>query len=260
MHLVYMDESGNSGTNLLDHQQPIFVLGALIIEESLWQDLERDLEVAVEQHFPAPRDARFELHANEMRNGKGCFKNVSLDSRLGLWHACMEIAARHDLKFVYRSIAKRRFATWLVDKFGEGVVINPHVVAFPLVAQVINSYLVSLSEDALAIFISDENQDVSPDIEKTIRLLRVTEEDIRLNRIIEKGFFIDSSKSLALQLCDLCTFAARKREEQRNGFRVTPVDEKAVQLLEPLIHRGSESLEDVLAWIEQEQKKGAARD
>jgi hypothetical protein len=142
----------------------------------------------------------------------------------------------------------------------EGVVINPHVVAFPLVAQVINSYLVSLSEDALAIFISDENKDVSPDIEKTIRLLRVTEEDIRLNRIIEKGFFIDSSKSLALQLCDLCTFAARKREEQRNGFRVTPVDEKAVQLLEPLIHRGSESLDDVLAWIEQEQKKGAARD
>jgi len=28
MHLIYLDESGNSGTNLTDPQQPIFVLGA----------------------------------------------------------------------------------------------------------------------------------------------------------------------------------------------------------------------------------------
>jgi ABC-type dipeptide/oligopeptide/nickel transport system permease component len=31
MNLIYFDESGNSGTNLADPQQPIFVLGALIV-------------------------------------------------------------------------------------------------------------------------------------------------------------------------------------------------------------------------------------
>jgi hypothetical protein len=37
MHLVYFDESGNSGNNLNDAEQPIFVLGALIVPETCWQ-------------------------------------------------------------------------------------------------------------------------------------------------------------------------------------------------------------------------------
>jgi hypothetical protein len=34
MHLVYLDESGNTGTDLKDKQQPIFVLAALIVSET----------------------------------------------------------------------------------------------------------------------------------------------------------------------------------------------------------------------------------
>ena len=35
MHLIYLDESGQTGTNLKDPVQPIFVLGALIVPESV---------------------------------------------------------------------------------------------------------------------------------------------------------------------------------------------------------------------------------
>lgn len=37
MHLIYIDESGNTGKNLADPQQPVFVLGALVIPEGSWQ-------------------------------------------------------------------------------------------------------------------------------------------------------------------------------------------------------------------------------
>jgi hypothetical protein len=36
MHLIYLDESGQTGTNLRDTVQPVFVLGALVVPESCW--------------------------------------------------------------------------------------------------------------------------------------------------------------------------------------------------------------------------------
>jgi hypothetical protein len=45
--LIYFDESGQTGTNLRDAVQPVFVLGALIVPESVWLALERDLQTAI---------------------------------------------------------------------------------------------------------------------------------------------------------------------------------------------------------------------
>jgi hypothetical protein len=41
MYLIYLDESGNSGNNLNDAQQPIFVLCAMIVPVDQWLRLER---------------------------------------------------------------------------------------------------------------------------------------------------------------------------------------------------------------------------
>jgi len=140
------------------------------------------------------------------------------------------------------------------------VLINPHVVAFQLISQVINAFLAQQPGHALGIFISDENKEIAPDVEKSIRLLRGVDTVLQLDHIIEKGFFIDSKKSLVLQLCDLCTFAARKKEEGKAGLELRSTDSEAIKLLEPLIHRGNEGLPDVLAWITEQEKKKAAKD
>jgi hypothetical protein len=260
MYLVYLDESGNSGTNLNDQQQPIFVLGALIVEETKWRDVEEGLESIVEAHFPSPRPPHFEMHGTELRNGKGYFRGFPVTERLDAWHECMQFAEEQGLNFVYRAIDKKRYLGWLVDTFGEGVLINPHVVAFPLIAQVTNAFLAGEPGSALGIFISDENTEIAPDVEKSIRLLRGADTHLKLDHIIEKGFFIDSKKSLVLQLCDLCAFAARKKEEQKAGIEIRSTDHEAIRLLDPLIHVGKEGLQDVLAWIAAQEKEKAARD
>ncbi|MCL2647488.1 MAG: DUF3800 domain-containing protein [Phycisphaerales bacterium] len=43
MQLAYLDESGNTGLNFNDPQQPIFVLCAMLVAEDKWQSLEHDL-------------------------------------------------------------------------------------------------------------------------------------------------------------------------------------------------------------------------
>lgn len=260
MYLVYLDESGNTGNNLQETQQPVFVLCALLVPESKWLLIEMELQASIDRFFPSPRPLDFEVHANEIINPRHYFRQFPVRHRLDFVEDWMRIAARHELKVIYRAIVKKRFARWLQTTFGSGVLINPHVAAFALVAQVVNEYLKLVAGAPLGILISDENKDVIHDVEKAIRLLRGDPSSLRLSQIIEKGFFIESDKSLFLQLCDLCAFCARRLEEQKAGVPVKSVDQNIIPWIRPLVHHGTEPLPDVLTWLQDQQKKGAARD
>lgn len=256
MYLLYFDESGNSGTNLADPQQPVFVLGALVVPETSWQAVETDLEQTLKSHLPPPLPDNFEMHAGDLRQGTGYFKGtgISVAQRIALRDAWLRVAQKHGLRFIYRAITKSRYERWMKSTFGSNIAINPHLAAFPLVAQVANNYLRNLSKDALGIIISDDNREVVDDIERFLKLLRATSGALRLDRIIEKGFFIDSRKSLLIQLADMCALHARKDEERKIGLPAKSIDDSGITLLKELVHRGEESFPDVIQWLQQVQK------
>ena len=257
MQLVYFDESGNSGNNLNDPQQPIFTLGSLIVPEECWQELEGDLESSLAAHFPDISNAGIEIHAGDLRASRGAFKGVPVAARIGLRDAWLKVARDHALKFVYRSIEKKSYQKWLHATFGVGVSINPHIAAFALVALVVNEYLTD--RKTLGIFISDENKEIVRDVEKSIRQLRLSAGPLRLSQIIEKGFFIDSTKSRILQLCDVCVLQARKKEEEKAGLPPKTFDIEGIKLIEPLVHRGNERIRDVLEWLKKEQTAAGSK-
>lgn len=250
MHLIYLDESGNTGNHLNDPQQPIFVLGALIVPETCWQALERDLEQTLSSLFPDIASAGEEIHAGDLRANRGAFKGVPASKRVELRDAWMKLAQSHQLRFVYRSIEKSKYQIWLRETFGAGVTINPHIAAFPLVALVVNGFL--RKSRNLGILISDDNKEVVKDLEKSTKQLRLADGPIKLSQIVEKCFFIDSTKSRILQLCDLCSLHARKKEEGKSSSEnLKAFDANGITLLEPLIYRGNEQIWDVLEWLKQ---------
>lgn len=256
MHLIYLDESGNSGGNLNDPNQPVFALCALVVSESRWQKLEAALSAEIGKHWAGPVPESFEIHAAELMNPRTDYvRHATPDQRLALMTSWLSAAKSHDVRLVYRTIVKKRYASWLSSTFGSGVMINPHVAALALVSQVVNSYLVSLPGKPLGIFISDENQQVARDVDKSIRLLRSAEGPLRLTQIIEKGFFIESHKSLVLQLCDLCAYIVRRKEEGMTGGKAKPVDEVLWKQLSPMTVVGDERMPDVIQWLEGGQKK-----
>ena len=261
MHLIYFDESGNTGLNLSDNSQPVFLLCALAVPADQWQQIESELVEARRQIYPDPVPDNFEVHGAEILNpGKGSFyRGKPLEGRLDLYKAWIEVAKAHSLRLFTRAIAKKRYASWLAENFGTGVVINPHIAAFALLSQVVNQYLGNLEPPSLGILISDENHEVVRDIEKSIRGLRFDTGVLRLANIIEKGFFIQSHHSHLLQLCDLCTYSIRKYEEAKLGRQLSYPAEVISGLAEPLLHRGPEGMPDVLGWLQQQYKKGAAR-
>ncbi len=255
MYLVYFDETGNTGTNLDDAQQRVFVLGAMVVPEAIWQDLEKGLQAAVDATFPQPRPEGFEIHGGDLRNGQGYFRDFSVGVRVAFRDRWLALAHQHGVKFIYRPIDKGRFRSWVHDTLGSGVKINPYVVAFPLVARVVDEYLAVCSEKPLGIFVFDENKEVVHDIEKSMSILRGINSALRLGRVVEKGFFIDSVKSVVLQLCDVCLYSARKKVEQARGLPAKEIDRGGVTGIEPLIYKGNEAFEDVLAWVTEQQKK-----
>jgi Protein of unknown function (DUF3800) len=86
MHLIYIDESGNTGTNLTDPHQPIFLLCALVVPESQWLAVENSLVAELEAHFPN-RPESFEVHANEIINPRGFFHTFTIMQRLQFLNA-----------------------------------------------------------------------------------------------------------------------------------------------------------------------------
>ncbi len=155
MILVYLDESGNSGNNLTHPQQPLFCLAALLVPESSWVAVEADLSGEIDRFFPPPRPDDFEVHASELINPRGFFRSFPIQHRLDFLAAALGVARKHKLKVIHRAIEKRRYLRWLESAFGQGVIINPHLAAFPLVAHVVNDYLKALTGSPLGIFISD---------------------------------------------------------------------------------------------------------
>jgi hypothetical protein len=250
VHLIYLDESGNSGANLEDPQQPVFLLCAMVVPEQSWQPLEADLSASLGRRFPKVAPPLPEVHGSDLRNGRGVFAGVPVADRVALRNEWMDIASQHGVRLLYRAIEKRRYRRWLVEALGPGGSgINPHVAAFALLAGVANDYLRSLPGSPLGMFISDENREIVQGVEHALRVFRAAVGTLRLTQIIEKVFFIQSHLSLPLQLCDLFALTLRKLEEGRIGLPVRTVDEGAFGRAERLVHRGGEATRDVIDWL-----------
>ena len=86
MHFFYLDESGDTGANLADLDQPIFVLGGISVADKKWNNTTEALDRAVSQYFQGEIPDNFELHACELLspNGEGPFAGHEIGRRLAL--------------------------------------------------------------------------------------------------------------------------------------------------------------------------------
>lgn len=255
MKLIYIDESGDTGHNLNDTQQQIFVLAALIVPDNDWIDVEETFQNVIGRYFPDGIPEDFELHVVDMKNRKKSFKDFDKEKSAALRDEILHIIESFNLKVFYRRVIKKQFQTFCERRFGKGILVSPYLMALSMLWPEFNKYLNDQNDFGMLIF--DENKNYYLDAEKSLKSLRLDPRFVTSNnKLIEKGFFVESTKSIPLQLVDLIAYYIRKYEEHKLGLRVSEIDQSCFNQIDRIAQMSSMLPEfpDIMKWAKENWK------
>lgn len=249
MNLIYLDESGNTGLNLKDKQQPVFLLAAIVIHSSKWFTMEKEFNSIMREFFGDRLPE--ELHAIDLRSRRKEFGGLPQGHDLIIRDRMLQLLIDHEIPLIYRSINKIKFERFCEDSYGPGIKIDPYIMALPFVCMEVNALLQEKGSSELGMLIFDEQKESFNDAEKSIKTLRLdTKSILKTTNIIEKGFFVDSKKSFALQLADFVALFARKLEEHNAGIKVNKLDMQTFEKIRSLTKKSDKSrIKDILEWV-----------
>jgi hypothetical protein len=107
MHFFYLDETGDTGTDLENSEQPIFVLGGITVSDKSWRKTTDAVQTIIIDFFNGVVPDRFELHAHELVTHQGPFAAHSQEDCNVLALALLDVLKKqHRPHFV--AIDKRR--------------------------------------------------------------------------------------------------------------------------------------------------------
>lgn len=171
MNLVYVDQSGNTGLNLRDSQQPVFILAAMTVPERAWFTPEKDFFRVAKELFENELSYPFEIHAADLKCGRGLFKGLPLERRLSFRDDLLNLLADSGVTVVYRRIIKAKVEAFCMENYGPGIKVNPYVMALPFVCMEVDHYLRQKGPDQVGTLIFDEQKENLDVVERSLRNL-----------------------------------------------------------------------------------------
>jgi hypothetical protein len=198
VYFLYVDESGKSG--LHDPVQPFHVLGGLIVSESIWQDMEADLNARIDAIVPPPRPFDWELHMTDMVNGKGYFGPMRRQDRTALAHAVLDVIDTHKPTLIFTVVEKAAH----VARYGSRA-RQPEEYTYELMIERFNHFL-GRRED-VGMIVSDDQKGSEDAIRQAhSKFRRKGTWYARIEHVIETPFFAPSHWSRMLQIVDVATW------------------------------------------------------
>jgi Protein of unknown function (DUF3800) len=102
MHFFYLDETGDTGTDLENAEQPIFVLGGVTVSDKSWRKATDAVQDIITDFFNRAVPDGFELHAHELVAHQGPFAEHSQEDCNALALALLDVVIdlKHRTHFV----------------------------------------------------------------------------------------------------------------------------------------------------------------
>jgi hypothetical protein len=222
MHFFYLDETGDTGTNLQDAQQPIFVLGGITVNDKGWRKTTDAMQKIIFDFFDGEVPSGFELHANELNACQGPFAGRTQDECNALVLKLLDLIIRLKHRTHLIGIDKKLLLENV--KGGEHGIIDckaPYLLGFNYLV----SYLERFMRDACGrtargLIIIDQKDQYLEDLDKLTHYRRFDVVKARqVKRIVEFSHSIDSLRHPLVQLSDLMIYTTRKFLEYDNGYR-----------------------------------------
>lgn len=225
VHFFYLDESGDTGANLADAQQPIFVLGGVNLRDEGWNATYVALSRAITDYFDGAPPTGFELHGCELLspNGEGPFAGHPIDRRLQLVRGLLSVIEQRKHHVHYLALDKQRLATALaVNTSGiPDYASAPYTLAYDyMITEVDLRVAEGLGQSARGMLIIDRKD------EHTDAIAEITERrrfgapvGCRTKWIAEFSYPLDSKRNLLVQLSDLVILCLRRFFEIEGGYK-----------------------------------------
>lgn len=212
MYLLYADESGNTGTDLDNKQQPMFVLCGLAVKSDDWYNINYMFQKKKEEICPDLKSS--EVHTTDIFSAsknikKGYdFRKYTLEEDLNILEQLVDFIVDMKFPIFVTGILKSNFKKFIAKELGPSIKIDPYLLSFINLSNGYNNFLIENKTNGM-IFL-DEVREKVKDIDILYDKLQLTNFGCDTNNIIEKALFLESSSSNFIQLVDVCNFYINK--------------------------------------------------
>lgn len=214
MKLIYIDEAGNTGA-FADPDQPLHMIGSLIVDESEIRSLQQALEVLADKYAEVVTTATggrevpgfgrmpytaadIEFHGSELFGGKKLSERVKPGERVACCHAILNACKQ----------AQAQFGSCTIDKM-KLTVGHPHMWAFQFTLERLQDRLAA--ENQRGLIIADEHRELE---EQIIRDLSFSQSSntgrgwrpTQITNIVDTVHFVKSHHNRIVQACDVMTY------------------------------------------------------
>jgi hypothetical protein len=237
MYLIYVDESGNTGPNLDDPQQPMHLLAGVFVPEDEWMGGYEDLRIIRCRAAEACRSKGVmlrELHAVDMYHGTRDFRSVPKEVREDLICDALRVLVTRRLSVVYACAVKPAIRSrWpQYDR-------DPGADLWRDLIQACSGHLTKIGLEARALLIADEShlkwfaRHNIRDVEMKSWLPEPTA-GARYPNLLDTVHFVASWESPYIQLADLVAYFAM-RAWRAGGWKKLGADAHYDRFIAPCV-------------------------
>ena len=223
MHFYYLDESGDTGANLDDLDQPVMILGGVSVRDKAWNQTQEKLDAKLRKFFGGTIPDDFELHATDLLSpeGDGAFDGYSMQTRCGLCSSILDLLSERKHNVHYAAFDKQKVKNANLGMVVEFDPKSPYLLAFDYLVTFINWHLREcLGRSARGMIILDRKEQFHKAIEKIMRKRRFGGTAAhRVKWIVEFSYPVDSKKNPMIQLSDLVVYCVKIFVEIEHGYR-----------------------------------------
>jgi hypothetical protein len=210
-----MDEAGNTGRHLGNHEQPIHMIVSLVVDETGVPTIHEHIREVGRKHCPQDcARSDFEFHGKDLFAGEGPFAEKSPLERIEIYDEVLRGIQLVDGEVVIRGVNKKRLESRYTRPY------HPHDIALMFTIESIER--LARKRDCQVLLVADEAKEVE---DAALRDLVHYQEfgtqwgwrTEKIERIIDTIHFVPSHRNCAIQLADCAAYIAARVRKVREG-------------------------------------------
>ena len=214
MYFMYVDGSGQTKIKRSSNENGFYVLSGIIVHERDWKEIENSLQSLKRELFSQHNPDDWELHAFQIWNNKGFFKNINLPKKKEIFSKLIALILDSEITIINSVIIKDQLKvryttpktmeyswTFLIERYEHFLFDKP-----------------SETNNGL-VFIDSSTKTPESEIKDLIyKLVRRGSTWQYIEHVIEDPIFLKSDRRNLIQLADMVAYCVNRHEKNDPNF------------------------------------------